>query len=70
MRDRYNEGTHVECSEPRCRRKIFFDEAEVVVRDGKRMVQVSCIQPGCIAYQQPRWYDEAALEIHGKVRVA
>ena len=45
--------------------KIFITEAEVTVRDGKRLVDLTCKSPGCVAYDLPRLYDEDALEIHG-----
>jgi hypothetical protein len=63
MLETYGKGTHVACSE--CGRKIFITEAEVNVRDGKRCVELTCISPGCVAYNKPRLYDEEALEIHG-----
>ena len=63
MRELYGEGTYAPCTE--CGRKIFITEAEVTVRDGKRLVDLICKSPGCVAYDLPRLYDEDALEIHG-----
>jgi hypothetical protein len=63
MRVRYGKGTHAACKE--CGRKIFITEAELTARDGKRWVLLACKLPGCVAYEQPRLYDEGALEIHG-----
>jgi len=61
MREVYGAGTHAECSE--CGRHIHISAAEVIVRDGKRLVELRCPQPGCVAYQKPRLYDENALYI-------
>ena len=63
MQELYGEGTYAPCTE--CGRKIFITEAEVTVRDGKRLVDLICKSPGCVAYALPRLYDEGALEIHG-----
>lgn len=64
MIERYGQGTHAPCSE--CKRNIFVTEAEVTERDGKRLVELTCNSPGCVAYNLPRLYDEDALEIHGE----
>ena len=52
MRELYGEGTYAPCTE--CGRKIFITEAEVTVRDGKRLVDLICKSPGCVAYALPR----------------
>jgi len=65
MKELYGKGTHAPCSE--CRRKIFITEAELTVRDGKRLVELTCKSPACVAYNLPRLYDENALEIHSVV---
>lgn len=63
MLQSYGHGTRVPCAE--CGRKIYvIDEAEVIERDGKRWVELTCAAAGCLAYGKPRLYDEAALEIH------
>ncbi len=63
MMEHYGQGTHAPCSE--CGRKIFITEAEITEREGKRLVELTCISPSCVAYNLPRLYDEDALEIHG-----
>ena len=63
MLERYGKGTHGQC--PECGRKIFVTKAEVTVRGGKRFVELRCLQPGCVAYQKLRLYNEDTLEIHG-----
>lgn len=63
MLEAYGKGTHVQCSE--CGRKIFIAEAKVTLRDGKRLVELTCRSPGCVAYEKPRLYNGDALEIHG-----
>ena len=63
MLELYGKGTHVPCSH--CGRDIFITEAELTVRDGKRWVELNCVSPGCVAYNEPRLYSEDALEIHG-----
>jgi len=68
MKELYGEGTHARCSE--CGRKIRITEAEVTEHGGKRFVELKCPQPGCVAYQKPRLYDEDALEIHGTAAAA
>ena len=63
MLQSYGHGTRVPCAE--CGRRIYvIDEAEVIERDGKRWVELTCTAAGCLAYGKPRLYDEAALEIH------
>ena len=66
MQKPYGKGTHVPCF--KCGRKIFFTEAEVTARDGRRWVKLTCKSPGCVARDKPRLYDEDMLEIHGTER--
>jgi hypothetical protein len=61
MLEHFGKGTHVRCR--LCGRRNFFTEAKVAVRDGKRLVEVTCQTPGC-AGNTPTPYDEVALEIH------
>ena len=63
MREPYGRGTNAPCAE--CGRKIFITEGEVTERDGKRLVELTCKSPSCVAYDLPRLYDEDALEIRG-----
>lgn len=63
MLELYGKGTHVPCKA--CGRKIFITEANVTVREGKRLVELNCPVPGCVAYYKPTLYAEDSLEIHG-----
>jgi hypothetical protein len=63
MQESYGKGTHVPCF--KCGRKVFFTEAEVTARDGRRWVKLTCKSPECPARDKPRLYDEDKLEIHG-----
>ena len=64
----YGHGTRTACAE--CGRKIYVDEAEVIERDGKRWIELTCTSAGCLAYAKPRLYEEAALEIRGTAGTA
>ena len=64
MRVAYGKGTHAPCKE--CGRKIFITEAELTVRDGKRLVELKCSQPGCVVYDKPILYNENTLDIRGR----
>jgi hypothetical protein len=69
MLQSYGRGTRTPCSE--CGRKIYvIEEVEVVERDGKRWVELTCTAAGCLAYGKPRLYEEAALEIRGTAGTA
>jgi nicotinic acid phosphoribosyltransferase len=64
----YGIGTNVSCGE--CGRRLFLEgPVKVAIRDGERWVELQCKSPSCAAYQQPQWYAELALEIHGHTRV-
>ena len=63
VKGRYGKGTHTTCKE--CGRMIFLTEVEVTVRDGKRWLELTCLQPDCVVYTKPVLYDEGTLEIHG-----
>jgi hypothetical protein len=66
MLQTYGKGTNLpHCKE--CGRSIFITEAEVILRDGKRLVELKCVQPGCGHYNRPTLYDEVALEIRSAV---
>ena len=69
MRQSYARGTRTPCVE--CGRKIYItDEVEIVERDGKRWVELTCTAAGCLAYGKSRLYEEAALEIRGTASAA
>src|ERR1700722_8128411 len=64
MRQTYSTGTHLpNCKE--CGRPIFVTEAEVVERDGKRLVELKCVQPDCGTKGEPALYYEIALALGG-----
>lgn len=58
---RYGNPTYLICRE--CGRKIFVESTELVVRNGKSYVVVTCPQPGCAVYKQNREYAAVELEI-------
>ncbi len=67
MLENYGQGTHVLCRG--CGQKIFVTgPVEVIIRNGRRLVEVECKRAHCSAYAQPLMYDEEAFEIHGTVR--
>jgi hypothetical protein len=69
MLQSYGHGTRIPCAE--CGRKIYITEdVEVVERDGKRWVELTCTAAGCPAYGKPRLYEEGALEIRGTTGTA
>jgi hypothetical protein len=57
MMAKYGRGTHVRCQE--CDQKIFIEEIEVTVRDGKRCVELAC------KMGHRHVYDEDALDMRG-----
>ena len=63
MLEPYGNGTHAPCAA--CGRKIFITEAEVTVREGTRLIELTCKSPECTAYELPMLYEEEMLEIHG-----
>jgi hypothetical protein len=69
MLQTYGHGTRTACSE--CGRKIYVTEdTQVIERDGKRWVELTCTAAGCLAYGKPRLYEETALEIRGAAGTA
>ena len=68
MLQSYGHGSRIPCGE--CGRKIYVEEAEVIQRDGKRWVELTCNAAGCLAYGKPRLYEESALEIRGTTAAA
>jgi hypothetical protein len=46
------------------------EDIQVIERDGKRWVELTCSAAGCLAYGKPRLYEEAALEIRGTASAA
>ncbi len=63
MQRPYGKETHALCRE--CGRKIFVVDVEPTEIDGKRMLELKCSQPGCVAYGKPTLYDDDALVIYG-----
>ena len=64
MRQTYDPGTHLpNCND--CGRPIFVTDAEVVEHDGKRLVELKCVQPDCGTKGEPALYYEIALNIGG-----
>jgi hypothetical protein len=64
MIEHYGKGTHTPCKE--CGRKIFTTGAELFVRDGNRLVELKCSEPGCVLYDKPTLYDENELDIRAQ----
>ena len=61
MLENFGPNTSVKCHG--CFRKIFVNEAEVIERDGKRLVTLQCEHQACPLYGKPEQYDEVELEI-------